>query len=73
MFKCPKCGYEVNMIIEIITEQKSSYFNQLPSKISLNPKTSLNSSWVLWDKPLRWICTCCKFQGKDMETECQYG
>ena len=72
-YQCPKCSHEVNMIIEILTEQKSRYFNRLPTRISLNPRTSLNSSWVLWDKPLRWICPNCKHHGKDLETECYYG
>jgi hypothetical protein len=73
MYNCPECSNEVNMIIEIITEQKSSFYNRLPSRISLTPITSLNSSWVMWDKPIRWICPHCLRQGKDMETDCVYG
>lgn len=73
MYNCPECSNEVNMIIEITTEQKSSFYHRLPSKISLAPKTSLNSSWVIWDKPIPWICPHCLRQGKNMENDCVHG
>ena len=64
--KCPVCNEEgidnLNMIITIITEQPLSLLRRLPDNQPINPETSLNSSWVLWDnKANTIICRSCGF------------
>ncbi len=58
-FVCPNCGEEPNMIITIITEQPSSFYWKFPTNISLSPKKSLNSAWVIREN-VGWICPNCR-------------
>jgi uncharacterized protein YbaR (Trm112 family) len=65
---CPSCKTKgidnLNMIFTIITEQPLAYFKKIPTRISLNKKTSLNSSQVNWEKG-RIICRKCGFSSKN--------
>lgn len=69
---CPKCKTKgidnFNMIINITTEQPLKYFKKMPGRISLNPRTSLNSSWVCYDgQSATIICRNCHYSSTDYE------
>lgn len=67
--KCPYCKKEgvdnLNMVITIITEQPLSFYKQLPNMISLNRKSSANSSYVIWDN-MTVTCRACGYASKDI-------
>jgi len=71
IFKCPNCGSEPNMIIEILTEQPSKFYRRLPNKISITPKKSLNSAMVNWNiDNISWICPDCRTSGNSLIKDC---
>lgn len=67
---CPNCQTEgldnLNMIINITTEQPLSFFKKMPTNISLNRKDAHNSAWINWDsKASSIICKSCGYSSSD--------